>query len=234
MSFAPGIRLELRQQQSLVLTPQLQQAIRLLQMSNLELAGVIDQEVAENPFLQRSDREARAGAPAAARRRRSRSRRRRRRSRWRPTVGGPPPRSAPPTAPSSLKRPAGRAFDDERRPFEERLTRAKGLREHLGEQVLAMLHEPAGAGGGADAGRERRRRRLSARGRRDAGRALPDELEVVQAVRAAIQRCEPTGVGARDLGECLALQLAERTGSTRPWRRWWPTCRCWPGPTSPS
>ena len=38
MSFAPGIRLELRQQQSLVLTPQLQQAIRLLQMSNLELA----------------------------------------------------------------------------------------------------------------------------------------------------------------------------------------------------
>ena len=61
MSFAPGIRLELRQQQSLVLTPQLQQAIRLLQMSNVELAGAIDQEVAENPFLQRSDGEA---APA--------------------------------------------------------------------------------------------------------------------------------------------------------------------------
>ena len=63
MSFAPGIRLELRQQQSLVLTPQLQQAIRLLQMSNLELAGAIDHEVAENPFLQRSDREV---APALA------------------------------------------------------------------------------------------------------------------------------------------------------------------------
>ena len=59
MNFSPGIRLELRQQQSLVLTPQLQQAIRLLQMSNFELASVIDKEVAENPFLQRSDREAR-------------------------------------------------------------------------------------------------------------------------------------------------------------------------------
>ena len=31
-----------------------------------------------------------------------------------------------------------------------------------------------------------------------------------QAVRAALQRCEPTGVGARDLAECLALQLAEQ------------------------
>ena len=44
------------------MTPQLQQAIRLLQMSNLELAGAVDQEVAENPFLQRSDREGGAGA----------------------------------------------------------------------------------------------------------------------------------------------------------------------------
>src|SRR5262245_40632912 len=58
MSFAPGIRLELRQQQSLVLTPQLQQAVRLLQMSNLELASAIDREVAKNPFLQRRDDEA--------------------------------------------------------------------------------------------------------------------------------------------------------------------------------
>ena len=58
MSFAPGIRLDLRQHQSLVLTPQLQQAIRLLQLSNLELGGVIDKEVAENPILQRNDREA--------------------------------------------------------------------------------------------------------------------------------------------------------------------------------
>ena len=66
MSFAPGIRLELRQQQSLVLTPQLQQAIRLLQMSNLELASAIDQEVAENPFLQRSDARGRA-APGRGR-----------------------------------------------------------------------------------------------------------------------------------------------------------------------
>src|SRR5688572_28444294 len=62
MSFAPGIRLDLRQTQNLGQTPELQQAIRLLQMSNIELSSVVDKEVPENPFLQRADRE--AGPPA--------------------------------------------------------------------------------------------------------------------------------------------------------------------------
>lgn len=45
-------RLEMRQSQNLVMTPQLQQAIRLLQFSNLELASFIDQEVEKNPLLE--------------------------------------------------------------------------------------------------------------------------------------------------------------------------------------
>ena len=45
-------RLEIRQSQNLVMTPQLQQAIRLLQFSNLELASFIDQEVEKNPLLE--------------------------------------------------------------------------------------------------------------------------------------------------------------------------------------
>src|SRR3546814_8400636 len=44
-------RLELRQRQSLVMTPQLQQAIKLLQLSNLELAAEIDRELEQNPLL---------------------------------------------------------------------------------------------------------------------------------------------------------------------------------------
>ena len=56
-----GMRLELRQHQSLVLTPQLQQAIRLLQMSNVELAGAVDKEVAENPFLSAATAKRRPG-----------------------------------------------------------------------------------------------------------------------------------------------------------------------------
>ena len=50
-----GLRLELRQSQGLVMTPQLQQAIKLLQLSNLELAGYVERELEENPFLERQD-----------------------------------------------------------------------------------------------------------------------------------------------------------------------------------
>ena len=42
--------------QNLVMTPQLQQAIKLLQMSNLELQGFVDQELERNPLLERDER----------------------------------------------------------------------------------------------------------------------------------------------------------------------------------
>src|SRR5450432_496316 len=52
-----GPRLELRQGQSLVMTPQLQQAIKLLQLSNVELAEYCEAELEKNPLLERDDRE---------------------------------------------------------------------------------------------------------------------------------------------------------------------------------
>ncbi len=48
-------RLDLRQSQSLVMTPQLQQAIKLLQFNNIELSNFIDSELLENPLLERAD-----------------------------------------------------------------------------------------------------------------------------------------------------------------------------------
>ena len=48
-------RLELRQSQSLVMTPQLQQAIKLLQLSNVELSEYIEKELEQNPLLERED-----------------------------------------------------------------------------------------------------------------------------------------------------------------------------------
>lgn len=47
-----GPRLDLRQSQSLVMTPQLQQAIRLLALSNLEIEGFIAEELEKNPLLE--------------------------------------------------------------------------------------------------------------------------------------------------------------------------------------
>ena len=46
-----GPRLDLRQSQSLVMTPQLQQAIRLLALSNLEIESFIAEELEKNPLL---------------------------------------------------------------------------------------------------------------------------------------------------------------------------------------
>lgn len=50
-------RLDLRQSQSLVMTPQLQQAIKLLQFSNNELSEFIDEELVKNPLLERDEGE---------------------------------------------------------------------------------------------------------------------------------------------------------------------------------
>lgn len=50
---ALGQKLELRQRQALVVTPQLQQAIKLLQLSNLDLQIFVEKELEQNPFLER-------------------------------------------------------------------------------------------------------------------------------------------------------------------------------------
>lgn len=54
---ALGPRMEMRQGQSLVMTPQLQQAIKLLQFSNIELAEYIEAELEKNPMLERVEEE---------------------------------------------------------------------------------------------------------------------------------------------------------------------------------
>src|SRR3954462_14288550 len=56
-------RLQMRQSQALVMTPQLMQAIKLLQLSNLDLAAYVEGELEKNPLLERSSEE--ADAPAA-------------------------------------------------------------------------------------------------------------------------------------------------------------------------
>ena len=50
-------RLDLRQSQSLVMTPQLQQAIKLLQLSNSELSEFVENELEKNPLLERDEGE---------------------------------------------------------------------------------------------------------------------------------------------------------------------------------
>ena len=53
-SMALTQRLEFRQSQSLVMTPQLMQAIKLLQLSNLDLSAFVEEELERNPLLDRA------------------------------------------------------------------------------------------------------------------------------------------------------------------------------------
>ncbi len=205
---ALGLRLDVRQTQSLVLTPQLQQAIKLLQLSNLELRQAVDREVGENPFLVPLDGEERRVAPRAERT---------------PGLAGTPQlpsragaEEALPEAPPvgadqrlGLRRTAAQAHE-ELPPFEDRLTRPSGLREQLAAQVRQLDLPPAVRAAALvlveeidDDGYLRDPDTVLA-----ARHALPEPT--VAAARRAVQACEPTGVGARDLAECLALQLAER------------------------
>src|ERR687893_806948 len=64
-SLAP--RLDLRQSQSLVMTPQLRQAIKLLQSSNLEVAAFLEEELERNPLLERDERPPPPGPDAGPR-----------------------------------------------------------------------------------------------------------------------------------------------------------------------
>ena len=50
MQLKPVIKTQ--QKQSLIITPQLQQAIKLLQMTNLEIQAFLDEQALENPFLE--------------------------------------------------------------------------------------------------------------------------------------------------------------------------------------
>src|SRR6187401_2613960 len=59
-------RLELRQSQSLVMTPQLMQAIKLLQLSHLDLAAYVETELERNPLLERGTDEESAPQGEAA------------------------------------------------------------------------------------------------------------------------------------------------------------------------
>ena len=49
--------IKLKQSQSLVMTPQLQQAIKLLQLNNIELCDMVNKELEENPFLENKSNE---------------------------------------------------------------------------------------------------------------------------------------------------------------------------------
>lgn len=215
---ALGPRLDLRQSQSLVMTPQLQQAIKLLALSNLEIETFIGEALEANPLLELGQP---GGDPAGIE--------------VEPTDVR---RTSLENSPTDQLIAEGRAVDD--RPLdidpatldrdrdtgdwsadiraapaadvfgpEERGDAAPSLSDHLNAQIGTATRDPATAFIARHIVSE-----LDEAGYLGATVGeLADELgvgnEEVEEALAVVQSLDPTGVGARTLGECLALQARE-------------------------
>ncbi|OIO82276.1 MAG: RNA polymerase factor sigma-54 [Gallionellaceae bacterium CG1_02_60_948] len=200
--------LQLRQSQQLLLTPQLQQAIRLLQLSTLEVNQESERMLEENPLLERLDDEAssipaRAGhddAPAAG--------------------------NAEPAAPDAESRTgaaegndwpepsfssAPYAPDDEDEGHAEVAADRPGMREHLLWQLnMSQMEERDKKLVGLLIDALDENAWLS-QPLAEIFDMLPAELEVslddLETALVQLQHLDAPGIGARDLGECLTLQL---------------------------
>ncbi|MGQ0664244.1 MAG: RNA polymerase factor sigma-54 [Pseudomonadota bacterium] len=229
---AAGPKLNLRQTQSLVMTPQLRQAIRLLQLSTLDVAAYVEEQLEQNPLLERDESELGAGdgteieEPSDA-----------------ASFADPPAAAAPlldPIAGLTAAEPEPPLEDDGSEPwgansgesaaparagaarngrngeedrdstFEQAPARAASLRDHLLGQINVDLDDPAD--------------RIIAvhlidlldesgylTGDLEAlARLLNCEVARIKATVERLQGFDPPGVFARSLKECLSLQLRDR------------------------
>jgi RNA polymerase sigma-54 factor len=226
---ALGPRLDLRQTQTLVMTPQLRQAIKLLQYSNIEVASFVEEELERNPLLERDERaelpDTERAAPDQLPERISElaDAAQLAQAETMPTemvapldadlgetydVGGAAD-GAPQTS-SIMGRGGTGNFDVDDRGIDEVADERRPLREYLGEQLRLSFDDHVDRMIGAHliallcpAGR------LTADPAAIAD-AMAITLERVEAVRMRMMRFDPVGLFARDLQECLAAQLAER------------------------
>jgi len=226
-------KLELRQGQQLVMTPQLQQAIKLLQLSNLELVQFVESELERNPLLQREEGSEGGEVPGESQ------------ADDRPVASEAngagsdedwldldKPRSDPegtfdtdldnvyPDASAAdhqdmsglgwagLKGRSSSGLDDDAN-LEAFVSDDISLKDHLAQQLPLAVSEPA----------QRIIGQYLIDLVDDAGylSADLDELaetmgaprEMLEDVLGRLQKFDPPGVFARSLGECLALQLKE-------------------------
>jgi RNA polymerase sigma-54 factor len=225
-------RLELKQGQSLVMTPQLQQAIKLLQLSNLELSDYVENELERNPLLEReegpgAEPEAQAKEPDGEAGDLDHAPLDQTLARedfgtaadldaghddlYTDEVRADRPAAPEPQAPLvdwSKAGSGGRADGDE--DFEGTLTAEVTLKHHLESQLAIAALDPA----------QRFIAVVLIEAVDEAGYLRADLDEIAErlgcsradceAVLEILQGFEPAGVFARDLAECLSLQLKER------------------------
>jgi RNA polymerase sigma-54 factor len=211
-----GPRLDLRQSQSLVMTPQLQQAIRLLALSNLEVESFIAEEIERNPLLDSGAGEEAQAAEAA-----------------------PQPAEELPASDSfadgeapldldlndenihqdsasdraldgglGMEGLGGGGWDGEGPDFDSFAAEGLSLHEHLIAQAGERLSGPDLVIAGQIIAQVDETGYLLA-SVLDIANRLGAPLAEVERVLAIVQTFDPIGVAARSLAECLALQAKD-------------------------
>jgi RNA polymerase sigma-54 factor len=204
-------RLSLRQSQRVVMTPLLQQAIQLLQLSTLELQEVVQKELLENPLLEEVTPETPDtpdGQPADARVTPTPE----------PVSPEPPPREERQTDDLPFDLTAVMFDDHEERslvaqedrdelPFENMIRSVSSLNDHLDEQLRLTADDPVVRRIGTEIiGNLDEDGYLRADVKEIADRCGVDIGEV-EKVLELVQSFDPPGVAARSVQECLLIQL---------------------------
>ena len=215
-------KLSLKQGQSLVMTPQLQQAIKLLAMSNVELAEFVDQELERNPLLERSDVPQESAAKKEAVDDLPDSPFSADDARGLDGDGALSPSDGAPTQTFSQQIPAldsgwqnlrssgGLSLDNDAEDFASTLSRAETLFEHLTIQLNMNFRNAKDLLiGGQIIGAVNEQGYLTAKPQAIADQ-LGTSLNEVQRVLGILKTFDPVGVFAADLQECLTLQLIEK------------------------
>ncbi len=222
---ALGPRLDLRQSQSLVMTPQLQQAIKLLALSNLEIEAFIGEAIDANPLLELGEGANAPDLPLDAPDIR------------RTTLGSSPVDQLIGEGRAADDRPLDidrAALDTDRDTGEgspgdadwggdfrssgggedgpgidERGHQAETLAQHLHAQVGPASHDPGTALIAHHLIDQLDETGYLPAALRDMVGELGIPLAEAEAALALVQSLDPTGIGARSLSECLALQAQE-------------------------
>jgi RNA polymerase sigma-54 factor len=222
-------RLQIRQSQALVMTPQLMQAIKLLQLSNLDLAAYVEAELERNPLLDRGpDSEpAAAGSTAEARANGAADDGASPGTEFADGASGEQSREDPlegslddnaPARPRLADRLAGYSEwaagsanprDDGDYNLESFVSAEPTLSDWLREQVTLAITDPVQRMIGLYLVDLVDESGYIAGDLAAAAERLGTGLAEIEAVLAILQTFEPPGICARDLAECLAIQLKE-------------------------
>ena len=214
MALSLELKLNLRLTQQLVMTPQLQQAIKLLQLSRLELQNTIQQELVENPILEEAAEDDAGESEESAGREEAPSEE----SEEAAAVAAEAQTSEPSTDElvsdvdwenymESRPLTSRAQGPDDRSPLEANLTPSVSLSDHLLWQLgLADLSDLEREIGMLIIGNLNEDGYLQEKVDAIAEQA-PAEVAHVEAIRRKLQEFDPVGVASLDLSDCLLVQM---------------------------